>query len=57
MFKIKIILHSNIFYLKKNMKFIWCLTIFMIKIFKIYKYFFILCYSIFRNNTYINIIL
>ena len=35
-FKIKIIPHSNIFYLKK-MKFLLYLTIFMIKIFKIYK--------------------
>ena len=41
------------------MKFLLCLIIFMIKIFKIYKYkFLILCYSIcILNNTYINIIL
>ena len=35
-FKIKIISHSNIFYLKK-IKFLLYLTIFMIKIFKLYK--------------------
>ena len=41
------------------MKFLLCLIIFMIKIFKIYKYkFLILCYSIYiLNNIYINIIL
>ena len=43
-FKIKIILYYNIFHLKK-LKF-FLLTIFMIKIFKLYKYFFILCYLI-----------
>ena len=53
MFKIKIILHFNIFYLKK-MKFLLRLTIFMIKIFKIYN-FFILCYLIYKNNIYIYI--
>ena len=36
MFKIKIISHSNILYLKK-MKILLCLTVFMIKIFKFYK--------------------
>ena len=38
MFKIKIILHYNIFYLKK-MKFLLCVIISMIKIFKLYKFF------------------
>ena len=37
MFKIKIILYSNIFYLKKKMKFLLHLTIFMIKTFKLYR--------------------
>ena len=36
--KIKIISHSHIFYL--------CLTIFMIKIFKFYKYFIIMLFNI-----------
>ena len=43
LFKIKIISHSNIFYLK-NENFVMFnninITIFMIKIFKFYKYFF-----------------
>ena len=41
-FKIKIILHSNYFLFKKNE----ISPLFIIKIFKLYKYFFILCYSI-----------
>ena len=53
MFKIKFISHSNIFYLKK-MKILLCLTTFMIKIFKVYTFFYIiLCYLIYKNNLYI----
>ena len=36
MFKVKIISHSNIFYLKKMKNFL-CLIIFMIRIFKLYE--------------------
>ena len=49
MFKIKIISHSNIFYLKK-MKFLLYLTILILKIFKLYKYFFfdIMLFNIYK---------
>ena len=50
---IRIILHSNIFYFFLNMKFLLHLTISMINIFKLYKHFFILCYSIYENDLYI----
>ena len=52
MFKIKITPRSNIFYLKK-MKILLCVIVFMIKIFKLYNNFFILCYLIYKNNLYI----